>query len=145
MVRGQETSDFTVKTDEQGPKLIEPGKRTLTDEATFVDLSIKQTFTTAFGKLPITLVFGNVGHNFVIEADFTRVATIKSTIGIEEGTSNGEAQFFHRFERGLKMFLELEGVIVVTGNYLSGSDHVAVTVHNGQNVRGFGLLASLIS
>jgi hypothetical protein len=70
MVSGQETDGFTVKTDEQGPKLIEPSKRTLTDEAPLVDLSIKQTLPTAFGKLPIAFVFGNVGHHFELIQTF---------------------------------------------------------------------------
>lgn len=91
MVSGQENSSLQVKTNQQGAKLVNPGKRALTNKAVFVHLSVEEPFSTTLNVLPIAFIFSHVRHNLMIEAHVARIMSIKSAVSIKECASDDQA------------------------------------------------------
>ena len=79
-----------IKTNKNSAKLVNPSESTFTDKAVFVDRRVEQAFAAAFGRFPVALVFGDVGNELVIEADFAGVTGVKGTVGIEVCSGNGD-------------------------------------------------------
>ncbi len=141
----QEVHILAVEANEQGAELVNPGEATLIGEAQLVDLGIKQTLAPTLGLLAIAGILRDVGDQLVAEADAASVAGIKGRIGVEVGPSKAQTQSLHRFEGGLQMGLEVEGVVMVARDDACGGQDIALAIGDRQNIGGLGLLASLIS
>jgi hypothetical protein len=80
----------------------------------------------------------------VIETDFAGFTGIKSTVGIEEGTRNRQAQMFNGFEGTLQMGFQVISIVMIARYDAGGGDHIAITVCNGQDVAGLGPFSHLV-
>ncbi len=87
----QEIRVLEVETDQKGTKLVNPGKRTFTDKADFVDFSVEEPFASTFDGLSFPFVFGHIGHDLMIEADFACLFRIEGAVRIEERASNDQS------------------------------------------------------
>src|ERR1039457_1578023 len=145
MMTCQEISVLAVKTNQKGTKLVNPGKRTLTDKTVFVDFSVEEPLASALEIFTIAFVFSHVGHNLMIETHFPSLFRVKRAIRIEEGTSNDQPQVFHASKSGLKMVFEVESIVMVSGDDTCGSHHVAVSIGHGQDIAGLSPFAGLVS
>ena len=65
-MKSQTIGGFAFEADQQRLEDIDPGKRTLTHKATFVDIAIEMPLSPAFDGLAIALVFGNVRFHATI-------------------------------------------------------------------------------
>ena len=101
VVTTHEVHILAIKTYEQSSEFVDPGKGTLAGKTMFVGIGIEKALATSFGMLAVAPVFGNVGNDTMIEADFASRFGIKSTIGIEVSTLKIEAQAFHELEGSL--------------------------------------------
>ena len=104
-VATHEVDILAIKTDEQSPEFVDPGKGALTGKTMFVDVGIEEALTTSFRMLAVAPVFGNVRNDTVIEAHFASRFGIKSTISIEVSTLRIEAQALHGLEGSLEVGL----------------------------------------
>ncbi len=84
----QEMSILEVKAKQKGTKLVNPSKRTLTHKTVLVDIWIEKSLASTFDRFTIAFVFSHVGHNLMIETDFSSLFGVKSAIGIEESARN---------------------------------------------------------
>ena len=73
-------------TDQQGLEFVNPGERSLTNEAMLVRRLVEMSFSSAFGTFPISLVLGNVRDNATIPKQFPGCTRIKAAISIKERT-----------------------------------------------------------
>ena len=144
MVSAQKVSIFAVIANEQGTELIDPGKATFRGEALFVNGRVEQAFPSAFGRFAVAFVLSNVGNDLVIETNLARIHGIKGTVGVEIRSGDGQAQAFHVLEGRLQVRFEVEGVMMVARHDPGRSDHVALSVGDGQNIGSFGPLALLV-
>jgi hypothetical protein len=81
----------------------------------------------------------------MIETDFARFSGIESTVSIEDSTRNDQPQALHAFESMLEVGFEIERTTMVTGNDPGGSDNIAVSVRDRQDIAGLGAFTGLIS
>jgi hypothetical protein len=145
MMSTQKISIFIIKADQQRPKLVDPGEAALTGETLFVNVGIEQALTPAPGLFAITLVFGNVGDNQMIETDLAGGAGIKSGVGIEVGSGYHQAKPFHGFESGLQMGLQIKSIVPIARDNPGAGDHITLGIRHGQDVAGLGALAPLVN
>src|SRR5690606_29184599 len=121
------------KADEQGTKLIDPGKAAFGGKAMLVNRSVEQTFAPTFGGFAVALVLGDVGNDAVIETDLARIAGIEGTVGVEKRPRDIQAQTLQAFEGRLEVRLEVEGVVMIARHHARRSKNVPVGIHDGQN------------
>lgn len=140
----QKVDIFSVITDQQSAKLVDPGEGTLTSETLVVDVGIEQAFSSSLGLLPIAGIFGDVGDQPVIEADFAPIARIESTVGVEKGTDKGQSQLFHLLEGGLKMDCQTKSIVMVARHYTRRGQYIPLAIGDGQDIAGWGALARLV-
>jgi|GEM_PF-4834380 len=126
----QEVGILSVKPDEQGAELIDPGETGFVGEASLVDFSVEQAFASTLGSLAITFVLGNVGDDPIIETDLASLTGIEGAVSVKERTLNVQAQAFHAFECGLEMGFEVESVVVIACHHARRSGQVPVGIHN---------------
>src|SRR5215510_3001229 len=98
MMGRQEIHILTVMTNEQGPEFVNPGKGAFTAEALLVDLGVEQAFASTLDGFTVAFVFGHIGNDPMIEADFASITGIEGAIGIEVSTGNRDTQGLHRLE-----------------------------------------------
>ena len=67
----------------------------------FVDLRIEQALAATLGFLAIALVLVNVGHEAIVEADFTSSARVEGAACVEISARNNQPTALHGFEGGL--------------------------------------------
>lgn len=134
----------TVKTNEQGTKLVQPSKGSFTTEAQLIDGRIKPTFRATLGLLARAFVFSDVGNDFMVEAGPAGRFGIESSIGIEVATSNPNAQTFDEFESRAQVVLQVKGIVMITGDNARACQDKPVGIGNGQDIGGLGFLAALI-
>ena len=101
VVATHEVHILAIKTYEQSPEFVDPGKGALAGKTVFVDVWIEEALTASLGMLAVAPVFGNVGDDTMIEAHFASRIGIESTVGIEESALKNEAQALHELEGGL--------------------------------------------
>ena len=140
----QEVGVFPVKTDQQGTKLIDPGKTAFVREALPVDFGIEQAFASAFRRFTITPVLSNIRDDTVIETDLPCRAGVESAIGVEERTGNRQSQALDAFERGLQVSFQIERIVVIPRHDARRCHDVSVPITDGQDIARFGTLASLV-
>lgn len=139
-----EIKGASVIADEQSAKFIYPGEGAFSTKATFVDFRVKAAFWARFRTGAISRVEGDIGNKAIVETNLTGGAGIKGSIGIEECVCDRDAQTFERLEGRFEMGRHLPGIVMIAGDDISGGDDKAVAVGDGQDVGGFGTLASLI-
>jgi len=145
MMPTEKVGIFPIITDQQSPKLVDPGETALTTEALLVDIGIEQPFTPAFNRLAITLVLGDVGDNAMIETDFARLAGIEGAVGIEQRTGNDQTPWLHQLESGLKVGFQTKSVVMIARYDPGRGDDIAVGIGHRQDIAGLGALARLVS
>lgn len=74
-VAPKEVNIFAVKANEEMSKLILPNKRTLSNEAVFVEVLIEEALRTRFGFFAIANIFRDVRNKPMIEATFLATCT----------------------------------------------------------------------
>lgn len=140
----KKVSIFAIIADQQSAKLVNPGKTTLTDEASLVNTSIEEAFASAFRQFAVALIVGNIGDQSVIEADFAPSAGIESTVGVEKSGNYRQSQSFQGLKGCLEMGFQTKGIMMVARHNARASHHITLTIGDGQNIAGFGALAPLI-
>ena len=140
----QKVDSFPIIADQQSAKPVDPGEGTLTGEALVVDMVIEQAFSSALGLLAIAGIFGDVGDQPVIEADFAPIAAIESAVGVEKGTDTGQSQLFHLLEGGLKMGFQTKRILMVARHYTRRGQYIPLAIGDGQDIAGWGALARLV-
>ena len=113
MVSTKKVGVFAVIPEEQRPKLVNPSETAFSGELLFVNERVEELFSSLFGQFAVALILANIGDDMVIETDFAGFTCVKSTIGIEVGSSNRQSQVFHTLKSGLQVRLEVEGVMKV--------------------------------
>lgn len=144
MMSGEKISILALKTDQQRPKLVDPGETAFTREALFVDGGIEPAFAASFGCFAIADVLHEVGNDTMVEADFAGLAGIKGAVGIEERARNRQPAPFHGFEGGLQVGFEVKSIMMVASDDPSRGDDKAVGIGDRQNVGGLSPLAPLV-
>jgi hypothetical protein len=139
-----EVSCLAVKANQQCAKLINPGKRPLAGKAQFVDFSVEQPFGSAFGLFAGAFVFWDVRNDLVVEARPAGRFGIESRIRVEVAANNPNAQALDELEGGAEIVLQLVSVVVIARDNACGCQNETLRVGNGQHIRRFGFLASLI-
>ncbi len=66
VMKAETIGGFALETDQQGLEFVNPGERSLTHEASLVRLLVEMSFSSAFDRLAIALVFRNVGFHAAI-------------------------------------------------------------------------------
>jgi hypothetical protein len=94
-----------VEPNQPGPALVDCSKGWLTNKPDWVEGGLEETLGSAFGLVALRLVFGQVGHDVVVEPDFGRLFGIDRPSRIEERTSQAQPQALDGFERRLGMAL----------------------------------------
>lgn len=144
MVSAKKVGIFAVIANQQGAKLIDPSEAPFRREALFVDGRVEQALPSAFGRFAVAFVLSNVGNDLMVETDFAGVQRIEGTVGIEIRTSKGQTQAFHVLESRLQMGFEVEGVMMVPRHNPGRSDDVAMSLGDGQDIRGLGAFSVLV-
>ncbi len=145
MMSSEKVGILALKTDEQRPKLVNPSKTAFTGEALLVDGGVEQAFTSRFDGFSVTFVLADVGDDPVIETNLACFQRIKSAIGVEIGSGNRQSQVLHRAKSVLEVRFEVESIMMVARDDPGRSHHIALSIGDGQNVRGFGSFSRLIS
>ena len=101
VVSTHEVDIFTVETEQQRPKLINPGKGTLVGKAMSVDLRIEQPLAALPGMLAIPAVLSDVGYQAMVEAHLACRSGIEGAVGVEVCTLKVKPQTFHESESRL--------------------------------------------
>ena len=91
----KEVTIFAIEPYQQSPEFINPGKCSLTREASFVDFSIEKAFAPSLCCFAIALILINIRHDTMVEAGFTGFPGVESLICIEKGTLKIKREVFH--------------------------------------------------
>jgi hypothetical protein len=101
VVATHEVYILAIRSHEQIPESVDPGKGALAGKTMFVDVGIEEALATAFGVPAVASVFGNTGNDTMIEAHFASRSAMKRTIGIEVSALKTEAQALHRLQQSV--------------------------------------------
>ena len=77
---------FALKSNEERPKCVNPGKGPFNGKTILIDFSIKVALSTAFRRLSATFVFRNVGFDAIVPEPFAYHLRIKACIRVEDRT-----------------------------------------------------------
>ncbi len=136
---------FALESDQQCPKLINPGKRSFNDEPLLVDLAMKMSLSPTFGPFAIPLVLRNVGTDPSIPEQLPSFSRIKGSISVEEGTFVVQPTALHVFEQLINRRFEVEAIIMLPCNDIGGGDDEAMPLDQRYDITGLGFLSPLIS
>lgn len=89
---------FTIKTNQQGAKFVDPGEGSFAGEAQFVDLAVEEAFASAFEALASAGILDDVGYKFVVETRPAGGLGVKGSIGIEVAARDDKSQSFDELE-----------------------------------------------
>ena len=145
MMSAKKVGVLAVITNEQCSEFVNPSKTALTAETLLVNQGIEQAFAPTFRLFSVPLVLANVGDDTVIETDFPCFQRIKSTVSVEECSGNRQTEALHGMKGVLKVRLEVESIMMVARDDPRRSHHVAQSIRDRQNIRGFRSFAMLIS
>lgn len=81
----------------------------------------------------------------MVEARPAGRISVESGVGVEVAANNPNAQALDELEGGAEIVLQLARVVVVARDNACGCQDETLRVGNGQHIRRFGFLASLIS
>lgn len=110
----------------------------------FVDIGVEQAFAATFDGFATALVESNIGYDVVVEAHFAGSESVEARIGIEECALKVKAEPVHGLEDGLKVRFQFVGIVMIASDDACCSHDVAIYIRDGQDVRSFGFLTSLI-
>ena len=144
VMTAQEVGIVAVITQSQGTKFIDPGKGSFTGKPLRVDRFVEEPLPSPFDPLTITLIFGDVGNDSMIETDFASSTGIEGAIRIEVGAGNRDAAAFDAFESGLQIGFQIKSIMPVASHNAGTRQNEAVTIRDGENVAGFCPFARLI-
>ncbi len=74
---------FTLESDQQRPKFVNPCEVSFNDESLLVRFPVEEPFSPALDVLPVAFVFWDVGAHAPIPEHLPRFTAIKATIRIE--------------------------------------------------------------
>ena len=86
------------------------------------------SFSTAFDRFSITLVFRNIGFHAIIPQQFSCCTRIKAAVGIEKGTFVVQTTAFHIPESILEFLFEPVTIVMITSNDTSRGNNVAIRI-----------------
>ncbi len=76
---------FTLKSNQERPELINPGKCAINNTVVLVDISIKVPFSAAFDGRAIAFILINIWNDAMIPKHVARRTRIKAATSIEQG------------------------------------------------------------
>ena len=82
-MESEEIDIFALKSDQQRPKLVDPGEGSLNRETPFVHVAVEMPLSPAFRRYSATFVFSNVRNNAGIPEQLARSTRVKTTVCIE--------------------------------------------------------------
>lgn len=109
-----------------------------------VHFFVENTFAASFVLFAIAFVLWNVGLQAMVKTGFASFLGIESAVGIEVGSSDGQALLLEPAKSGLQVWLEIVSIVVITRHEAGGSDDEAICICNRQDIGCFGLFAPLI-
>ncbi len=119
---------FTLKSDQQRPKLVDPCERSLNREAPFVHVAIEMSLPTAFRRFPTTFVFSNVRNNTSIPEHLACSTRVKTTVRIEERSlirQLGPLQISKQFLERLRQLIR---IVVIASNNIRRRQNIPIAV-----------------
>ena len=145
MVTAKKAGILTIKTDQQGAELVNPGKTPFTGKALLVNGSIEQAFASTPGRFAVAFVLRHVGNHAMIKTDFAGGTGIERAVRVEIGPSNRQAQALEVLEGRLQMRFQTKSVVVIACHDAGRSEDIPVAIGDGQHITGLGALARLVS
>ena len=136
---------FPFETDQQGLEFVNPGKRSLTYEASLVHRLVETSFSSTFDAFPIALVLRNVRNNATIPQQFSCCSRVKAAIGVEECTFIVQSTPLEVFEDVLQLLFEFKAIVVLSCDDTRRGDDRTVLVGHWEDITGFGFLSALIA
>ena len=136
---------FAVIAQSQSPKFVNPSEGSLAGKPLIINGLIKQTLASAFDVLLIALVLSHIRNQTMIETNFTRIAGVESTIGVEKCSRNAYPQAFDIFERNLEMRFQIKSIMPISGDDAAAGENEAIGIAHGQNITGLRPFTMLIN
>ena len=135
---------FALKADQQRPKLVDPGERSLNREAPFVHVTVEMPLPSAFRRLPTSFVFINVRNHASIPEQLARSTRVKTTVDIEVRPLVRHGNALQVREQLSERFGQLIRIVVVARNNIRRRKNIPIAIDHRQDVARFGFLSPLI-
>ncbi len=135
---------LTLKSKQQRPEFVNPGKGPFNDEAFLVHLTIELPLPSTFDCFPVAFVLWNVGTHASIPQHLPCFSCVKTAIRVEKGRPILQTialQISKDLGDGCSQVI---AVIMATTNDLTCSHNVAIPVNHWNDVAGLRFLSPLV-
>src|SRR3712207_4053217 len=143
-MESEEIDIFAFKSDQQRPKLVDPGEGSLNRETPFVHVAVEMPLSTAFRRFSATFVFSNVRNNAGIPEQLARSTRVKTTVCIEVRAFIRQSGALQVSKQLLECLRQLICVVMIARNNLGRRKNIPIAIDHGQDIACFGFLAPLI-